>query len=56
MSSDNNVNASHSLGDLLVHVEAGVTQCNDLIITQGFQFVHLDLERFHLVGKSKMRA
>lgn len=56
MSSDDNVNAFHSLGDLLVHLKAGVTQCNDLIITQSFQFVHLDLERFHLVGKLKMRA
>lgn len=56
MSSDDNVNASHLLGDLLVHVKAGVTQSNDLIIAQGFQFVHLDLECFHLVVKLKMRA
>lgn len=56
MSPDDNVDASHSLGDLLVHVKAGVTQCDDLVITQGFQFVHLDLERLHLVDKLKMRA
>lgn len=56
MSSDNNVNTSHLFGNLLVHVEAGVTQCNDLIIAQSFQFVHLDLERFHLVVKLKMWA
>lgn len=56
MSSDDDVNPSHSLGDLLIHLKAGVTQGDDLIITQGFQFVHLDLERFHFLVKFKMWA
>lgn len=54
MSSDDNVNTSHTLGDLLIHVKARVTQGNYLIIAQGFQFIHLDLERLHFISKLKM--
>lgn len=54
MSSNNDVDPSNPLGDLLIHVKAGVAQGDDLVIAQSFQFVDLNLKCLHLILKLKV--
>lgn len=54
MSSDDDVDSADLLGDVLIDGEAGVTQSDDLIHAQRPQFVHLQLQRRHLVLKLQL--
>lgn len=56
MSSDNNVHPSHALGDVLIHLEAGVTQGDDLVAAQRLQLIDLHLKRLHLIRELQVRA
>lgn len=56
MTTDDDIDSSHSLGDVLIDGEAGVTQSDDLIHAQRLQFVYLLLHRRHLVLKPQVRS
>lgn len=44
VSTDDDVDPADLPGDLLIHGESGVTQCNDLIDSQRQKFVHMRLQ------------
>lgn len=56
MSSDHHVHPSHTLGDVLIHLEARVSQGNDLVEAQRLQLVHLNLECLHFICELQVRS
>lgn len=56
VSADDDVDAADLLGDLLVHGEAWVAQSDDLIHAQRREFVHMRLQRRHLVLELQVRS
>lgn len=56
MSSDDDVHAAHSPGDVFIHIKTRVPQGNDLVVAQVSQFLDLDPESLHLVLKAKVLA
>lgn len=54
VSSNNDVNSFHTLGNVSIHIKTRVAQCNDLIVAQGFQFINLNLKLLHLIHKRKV--
>lgn len=56
VSSNNDIDPSDALGDLLIHVKARVAQGDDLVIAQGFQLVDLNLKCLHLILKLQVLA
>lgn len=56
MSSDDNVHPSHVLGDVLIHLEAGVAQGDDLVVALRLQLINLHLKRLHLIRELQVRA
>ncbi len=56
VSTDDDIDSVHLLGDLLVHKEAGVTESDDLIHAERLQLVHLQLQSFHLILKLQVRS
>lgn len=55
MSSDNNVHPSNALGDVPIHLEAGVAQGDDLVAAQRLQLIDLRLKRLHLIRELQVR-
>lgn len=56
VSSDNNVHPSHTLGDVPIHLKAGVAQGDDLVVAQRLQLIDLNLKRLHLIRELQVRA
>lgn len=55
MSSDHDVHPPHVLGDVPIHLEARVSQGDDLVIAQRLQLVHLNLECLHFICEIQVR-
>lgn len=55
MSSDHDVHTPHTLGDVLIHLEARVSQGDDLVKAQRLQLVHHSLECLHFICEIQVR-